>query len=107
MLDYDNKKWKEQIFRIQFTTALRDENETNIPKSSTINSNLFGSINNNCWYKFKLRLIDNDLKTFDPFSKHDTINNFITKRVKKEMKLIILFQMKHHTINDNSYLKFY
>jgi len=77
---------KDKYIEFKLATVIRDEFESDIPNSSTINrknSNLFGSINNqlfdniNFTYDFSL---DNDFETIDynSFSTEISVNNFVT-----------------------------
>jgi len=77
---------KDKYLEFKLATVIRDQNENDIPISSTINqkkSDLFGSINNqlfenvNFTYDFSL---DNDLKTINSnaIESEISINNFIT-----------------------------
>jgi LPS-assembly protein len=82
----DEEDIKDKYIEFKLSTVLRDEFESNIPNTSTINrktSNLFGSINNqlfdnvNFSYDFSL---DNDFKTIDSntISTEISVNNFVT-----------------------------
>jgi LPS-assembly protein len=77
---------KDKYLEFKLATVVRDQNENDIPISSTINrknSNLFGSINNklfnnvNLTYDFSL---DNDMKTINSnaIETEISINNFVT-----------------------------
>ena len=77
---------KDKYFEFKLATVLRDQNENNIPFSSTINrknSNIFGSITNNLLdnlnlvYDFSL---DNDMETINSntIEAEISINNFVT-----------------------------
>jgi len=77
---------KDKYFELKLATVLRDQNENNIPFSSTINrknSNIFGSISNNLFdnlnlvYDFSL---DNDMQTINSntIEAEISINNFVT-----------------------------
>ena len=77
---------KDKYFEFKLATVLRDQNENNIPFSSTINrknSNIFGSITNNLFdnlnlvYDFSL---DNDMQTINSntIEAEISINNFVT-----------------------------
>ena len=88
-IDFKKEKLNDinKFFEIKLATSIRDKEENNIPKKSTLNkknSNLFGSITNN--YSEYLELdynfaIDNDLHTFEynEVSAQLTVNNFITE----------------------------
>ncbi len=87
-LDYeDQTSDKDKFIEFKLATVFRDDFESNIPISSTIdkkNSNLFGSINNNLIENLNLSYdfsIDNNLKTFESHSvgAEISINNFLTK----------------------------
>ena len=100
-------------------TVLRDQNENNIPISSTLNkknSDIFGSINNtlfnnvNLEYNFSL---DNDMKTLNSNSigAQLSINNFVTTFNLIEQRNEIgsahsLSNSTEYMINDNTTLKF-
>ena len=77
---------KNKYLELKLATVIRDQSESDIPTSSTINqknSNLFGSIDNrlfdnvNLLYGFSL---DNDMKTINSneIETEISINNFIT-----------------------------
>ena len=79
-------KTKDKYLELKIATVIRDQNENDIPASSTINqknSDLFGSINSqlfdniNFTYDFSL---DNDIKTINSneIETEISINNFIT-----------------------------
>ena len=79
-------KTKDKYLELKIATVIRDQNENDIPASSTINqknSDLFGSINSqlfdniNFTYDFSL---DNDMKTINSneIETEISINNFIT-----------------------------
>jgi LPS-assembly protein len=86
-LDYNIDRIESgKYLELKLATVIRDQNEPDIPSSSTINrknSNLFGSINSNLLnnidvtYDFSL---DNDLKTINSNSIETeiSINNFVT-----------------------------
>ena len=65
------EKSKDKFFEFKLATVLRDEEEEEIPTSSTIDkkvSSLFGSINNELYENLKLEYdfsIDNDFSTFE------------------------------------------
>jgi len=84
--DQDEINLKDKYLEFKLATVLRDQVETEIPSSSTINrknSNIFGSIENrllnniNLNYNFSL---DNDMKTLNSNSIETeiSINNFLT-----------------------------
>ena len=83
----DQTSDKDKFIEFKLATVFRDDFESNIPISSTIdkkNSNLFGSINNNLIENLNLSYdfsIDNNLKTFESHSvgAEISINNFLTK----------------------------
>ena len=81
-----SEETKDKFLEFKLATVIRDQNENDIPISSTINkknSDLFGSINNqlfnnvNLTYDFSL---DNDMRTLNSNSigTEISINNFIT-----------------------------
>ncbi len=75
----------DKFLEFKLATVLRDEFETEIPITSTIdkkNSNLFGTINNNLFENLNINYdfsIDNDYKTFESHSINTelSLNNFI------------------------------
>ena len=84
--NYQDNDAKDKYIEFNLATVLRDQIESEIPSSSTINrktSNLFGSIQNNLLdnvnlsYEFSL---DNDMKTINSnnISTEISINNFVT-----------------------------
>jgi LPS-assembly protein len=87
-IDYKKEKIEDinKYFEFKLATSIRDKEEKNLPKKSTLNrknSNLFGSLTNNFSdhilvdYNFA---IDNDLSTFEynELSAQLSINNFVT-----------------------------
>ena len=113
----DNKKDKYLEFKL--ATVIRDQNETDIPTSSTINrknSNLFGSINYNLLDNINLNYdfsLDNDMKTINSnsISTEVSINNFVTSFNFIEQRneigsTHILSNTTEYKINDNRSLKF-
>jgi len=88
-IDYKKEKLDDinKYFEFSLATAIRDKEENNIPKKSTLNrknSNLFGSMTSNLNKNLSLNYdfaIDNDLNTFDYNSvgAQVSINNFITE----------------------------
>ena len=88
-IDYKKEKLDDinKYFEFSLATAIRDKEENNIPKKSTLNrknSNLFGSMTGNLNKNLSLNYdfaIDNDLNTFDYNSvgAQVSINNFITE----------------------------
>jgi LPS-assembly protein len=110
---------KDKYLELKLATVVRDQNETDIPISSTINkkySDLFGSINNrlfdnlNLTYDFSL---DNDMKTINSnsFETEISINNFVTTFNFIEQRNEIgsthlLSNITEYQINDNTSLKF-
>ena len=88
-IDYKKEKLDDinKYFEFSLATAIRDKEENNIPKKSTLNrknSNLFGSMTRNLNKNLSLNYdfaIDNDLNTFDYNSvgAQVSINNFITE----------------------------
>jgi len=110
---------KDKYLEVKLATVIRDQNENDIPLSSTINrknSDLFGSINNklfdnvNLNYNFSL---DNDMKTINSNSIETEIslNNFVTTFNFIEQRNQIgsthlLSNVTEYQINDNTSLKF-
>ncbi len=110
---------KDKYIELKLATVIRDQNETDIPISSTINrktSNIFGSINNNLFenvnigYDFSL---DNDLQTLNSNSVNTEIkiNNFVTNfnfiETRNELGSTHLFSNEtEYKVNDNSSLTF-
>ena len=115
----DDEDIKDKYIEFKLATVLRDEFESNIPNTSTINrktSNLFGSINNqlfdnvNFSYDFSL---DNDFKTIDSnaISTEISVNNFVTTFNYREQRNEIgsvhtLSNITEYTFNDNYSFKF-
>jgi LPS-assembly protein len=110
---------KDKYIELKLATVIRDQNETDIPISSTINkktSDIFGSINNNLFenvnvgYDFSL---DNDLQTLNSNSidTEFSINNFVTTfnfiETRNELGTTHLFSnVTEYKVNDNSSLTF-
>jgi LPS-assembly protein len=110
---------KDKYLEFKFATVLRDQIESKIPSSSTINrtnSNLFGSIdsrlldNINLSYDFSL---DNDLKTINAnnFETEISINNFVTTfnfiEDRNELgSTHLISNTTEYKVNDNTSLKF-
>ena len=110
---------KDKYLELKLATVIRDQNENDIPISSTINrknSDLFGSINNklfdnvNLNYNFSL---DNDMKTINSNSIETeiSINNFVTTFNFIEQRNEIgsthlLSNVTEYQINDSTLLKF-
>ena len=109
----------DKYLEIKLATVVRDQYESDIPSSSTINrknSDLFGSINNKLsdnidfLYQFSL---DNDMKTINSneIETEISINNFITTFNFIEQRNEIgsthlLSNVTEYKINDNKSLKF-
>ena len=109
----------DKYLEIKLATVIRDQYESDIPSSSTINrknSDLFGSINNKLLdnidflYEFSL---DNDMKTINSneIETEISINNFITTFNFIEQRNEIgsthlLSNVTEYKINDNKSLKF-
>ncbi|MDB3925039.1 organic solvent tolerance protein [Candidatus Pelagibacter sp.] len=109
----------DKYLEIKLATVVRDQYESDIPSSSTINrknSDLFGSINNKLLdnidflYEFSL---DNDLKTINSneIETEISINNFVTTFNFIEQRNEIgsthlLSNVTEYKINDNKSLKF-
>ena len=114
-----SKNEKDKYLELKLATVIRDQNENNIPISSTINqknSDIFGSINNqlfdnvNLTYDFSL---DSDLKTINSNSIETeiSINNFVTTFNFIEQRngigsTHLLSNMTEYQINENTSLKF-
>ncbi len=110
---------KDKYFELKLATVLRDQKESDIPISSTVNrknSNLFGSITNNLFdnlnliYDFSL---DNDMKTINSntIETEISINNFVTSFNFIEQRNEIgsthlLSNTTEYKFNDNTSLKF-
>jgi len=110
---------EDKYFELKLGTVIRDQNENDIPISSTINkknSDLFGSINNklfnnlNIVYDFSL---DNDMKTINSNSIETeiSINNFVTtfnfiEQRNEVGSTHLLSNVTKYQLNDNTSLKF-
>jgi LPS-assembly protein len=117
--DSQSENTKDKYLELKIATVLRDQNENDIPTSSTINkknSDLFGSINNQLFenvgltYNFSL---DNDMKTLNSNSIETqiSINNFITTFNFIEQRNDIgsthlLSNVTEYKINESTSLKF-
>ncbi|MDC0921755.1 organic solvent tolerance protein, partial [Candidatus Pelagibacter sp.] len=117
--DNQSKNTKDKYLELKIATVIRDQNENDIPTSSTINkknSDLFGSIDNQLFenvgltYDFSL---DNDMKTLNSNSIKTkiSINNFITTFNFIEQRNDIgsthlLSNVTEYKINESSSLKF-
>ena len=117
--DNQSENTKDKYLELKIATVIRDQNENDIPTSSTINkknSDLFGSINNQLFenvgltYDFSL---DNDMKTLNSNSIETeiSINNFITTFNFIEQRNDIgsthlLSNVTEYKINESSSLKF-
>ncbi|MDC0949756.1 hypothetical protein OAR94_03160, partial [Candidatus Pelagibacter sp.] len=86
-LEKDNfKNQKDKYIEFKLATVVRDQNEKNISKKSTLNrknSNLFGSINSELFENISLTYdfsLDNDLETLNSnsISSEISLNNFVT-----------------------------
>jgi len=110
---------KDKYLELKIATVIRDQNENDIPTSSTLNkknSDLFGSINNQLFENVSLTYdfsLDNDMKTINPNSIETeiSINNFITTFNFIEQKNDIgsthlLSNVTEYKINDSTSLKF-
>ena len=113
----DNQK--DAYLEFKLATVIRDQNESEIPQSSTINrknSNLFGSINNNLLNNTNLNYhfsLDNDMKTLDSHSigTEISINNFVTSFNYIEQRNLIgsthlISNTTEYKLDDNTSLKF-
>jgi LPS-assembly protein len=110
---------KDKYLELKLATVIRDQNENDIPTSSTINqknSDIFGSIKNqlfdnvNLTYNFSL---DNDIKTINSneIETEISINNFITTFNFIEQRNEIgsthlVSNTTEYQINENTSLKF-
>jgi len=117
--NYKSEDQKDKYLELKLATVIRDQNENDIPISSTINkknSDFFGSINNqlldniNLTYDFSL---DNDLKTINSntIATKISINNFVTTFNYIEQRNEIgsnhlLSNITEYKINDSTSLKF-
>jgi LPS-assembly protein len=117
--DNQSEDTKDKYLKLKIATVIRDQNENDIPKSSTINrknSDLFGSIDNQLFenvgltYDFSL---DNDMKTLNSNSikTEISINNFITTFNFIEQRndagsTHLLSNVTEYKINDNTSLRF-
>ena len=113
------KDTKDKYLEFKLATVVRDQNEKDIPKISTINrknSDLFGSIDNrlfenvNLGYNFSL---DNDMKTINSNSIQTEIslNNFITTFNYVEQRNVLgsahlISNVSKYQLNDTTSLKF-
>jgi len=114
-----SEETKDEYLELKLATVIRDQNENDIPISSTINqknSDLFGSINNQLFENFSLKYdfsLDNDMKTINSNSidTEISINNFITTFSFIEQRndigsIHLLSNVTEYQINDNTSLKF-
>jgi LPS-assembly protein len=115
----DNEDIKDKYLEFKLATVFRDEIETDIPVSSTLNrtnSNIFGSIDskllNNFDFNYSFSL-DNDMKTINShgIGSEISINNFVTTfnfiEERNEIGTThLLSNTTEYKINDNSSLKF-
>jgi LPS-assembly protein len=117
--DNQSDNTKDKFLDLEIATVIRDQNENDIPTSSTINkknSDLFGSINNQLYENVSLTYnfsLDNDMKTINSNSVNTeiSINNFITTFNFIEQRNDIgsthlLSNVTEYKINDSSSLKF-
>jgi len=118
-IDKDEEDIKDKYLELKLATVLRDQVETNIPSSSTINrknSDIFGSIENkllnnlNFNYNFSL---DNDMKTINSNSIETeiSINNFVTNFTFFENRnelgtTHLIANETEYKFNNNTLLKF-
>jgi len=114
-----SKETKDKYLELKIATVIRDQNENNIPISSTINkknSDLFGSINNRLFNNINLNYefsLDNDMRTINSNSIETeiSVNNFITTFNFIEQRNEIgsthlLSNTTEYQINENTSLKF-
>ena len=115
----ENDNIKDRYLEFKLATNIRDQNENDIPSSSTIdkkNSNIFGSIESTFFenidlnYRFSL---DNDMETLNSnnINAKISINNFLTtfNLVEERNDLgsaQLISNVTEYKINDNSSLKF-
>ena len=117
--DSQSEDIKNKYLELKLATVIRDQNENNIPISSTINkknSDLFGSIDNQLFENVSLNYnfsLDNDMKTINSNSIETeiSINNFITTFNFIEQRNEIgsnhlLSNTTEYQINDSTSLKF-
>ena len=110
---------KDKYLELKLATVFRDQNENNIPTSSTINrknSDLFASINNQLFENISLTYdfsLDNDIKTINSnaIETKISINNFITTFNFIEQRNEIgsthlLSNITEYQVNENTLLKF-
>jgi LPS-assembly protein len=110
---------KDKYLELKLATVIRDQKETDIPISSTINrknSDIFASINNKLFDNINLLYnvsIDNDLKTINSnmIETEISINNFITSfnfiEQRNELgSTHVLSNVTEYKIDDNNSLKF-
>jgi len=110
---------KDKYLELKLATVFRDQNENNIPTSSTINrknSDLFASINNQLFENISLTYdfsLDNDYKTINSnaIETKISINNFITTFNFIEQRNEIgsthlLSNITEYQVNENTSLKF-
>ena len=118
-IDQDEEDIKDKYLELKLATVLRDQVETDIPSSSTINrknSDIFGSIENkllnnvNFNYNFSL---DNDMKTINSNSIETeiSINNFVTNFTFLENRnelgtTHLISNETEYKFNNNTLLKF-
>ena len=117
--NYQDNDAKDKYIEFNLATVLRDQIESEIPSSSTINrktSNLFGSIQNNLFdnvnlsYEFSL---DNDMKTINSnnIGTEISINNFVTSfnfiENRNELgSTHLISNSTEYQVNDSTSLKF-
>jgi LPS-assembly protein len=110
---------KNKYLEFKLATVIRDQNEKNIPISSTINkknSDIFGSINNNLFENININYnfsLDNNMKTLNSNSIDSkiSINNFVTSFNFIEQRNEIgsthlLSNTTEYKVNNNSSLRF-
>ncbi|MDB3943513.1 organic solvent tolerance protein [Candidatus Pelagibacter sp.] len=115
----ENEKQKDKYLELKLATVIRDQKETDVPISSTINrknSDIFASINNRLFDNVNLLYnvsIDNDMKTINSntIETEISINNFITtfNFIEQRNELgstHILSNVTEYKIDNNNSLKF-
>ena len=115
----ENEVVKDKYLELKIATVIRDEIETDIPISSTINkknSDIFGSIENNLLENIDLKYnfsLDNDMKTLNSnqIGAKFSLNNFVTTfnfiEQRNEIGSVNLISNEtEYKLNNNNSLKF-
>jgi LPS-assembly protein len=116
---YNSEDTKDKYLEFKLATVIRDQFESDIPISSTINkknSNLFGSIDSKLFNNLDLTYnfsLDNDMKTINSntIEAELSLNNFVTSFNFVEQRNEIgsthlLSNITEYQVNDNTSLKF-